>query len=271
MSDSKLVYCKPAPRLHCNPKPLKILQYPVERQYTLKKKVADALSPEARKSETMVPVRIMGSPHPDGMYVVAKDVCILLHTRKGNVAKSVAQYSPSQKARMQVLCPRSDGCVSTHTLLVLSVAGVQRLCRGSRCRRKTQVLDWLNAQFELITTEGHQSFKTQGAPTSLVQMDDSQGISDVNKYMVVIRAQQMQIKQQNDRITAQRQRIVQQYEQQARLRLQLKTNDAILLHRSITATVDMDADLHTQSQLQNNAGTGADMDMMTQLQHDGTP
>ena len=59
-----------------------------------------------------VPLRIMGGPHRQNLYFVAKDVCVLIHTRKGNVAKSIGQFSETQKARMPVLCVRGNGTVS---------------------------------------------------------------------------------------------------------------------------------------------------------------
>ena len=66
------------------------------------------------------------------LFLVAKDLCTLIHTRKGNVAKSIGGFAEWEKARMAVLCPRSNGSVSTHILTVLSMAGMYRLLNASR-------------------------------------------------------------------------------------------------------------------------------------------
>ena len=66
------------------------------------------------------------------IFLVAKDLCTLIHTRKGNVAKSIGGFADWEKARMAVLCPRSNGSVSTHILTVLSMAGMYRLLNASR-------------------------------------------------------------------------------------------------------------------------------------------
>ena len=52
--------------------------------------------------ERLVPVhvRIMGTPARDNaLYFVAKDVCLLIHTRKGNVAKSIGQFKEDEKGQ----------------------------------------------------------------------------------------------------------------------------------------------------------------------------
>ena len=66
------------------------------------------------------------------IFLAAKDLCALIHTRKGNVAKSIGGFAEWEKARMAVLCPRSNGSVSTHILTVLSLAGMYRLLNASR-------------------------------------------------------------------------------------------------------------------------------------------
>ena len=63
---------------------------------------------------------------------VAKDLCTLIHSRKGNVAKSIGVFAEWEKARMAVLCPRSNDSVSTHILTVVSMAGMYRLLNASR-------------------------------------------------------------------------------------------------------------------------------------------
>jgi len=108
---NKLMYPEPSAR-YCKPsrfvasvdsKPLKVLRYPVEAQYTMNKRECEKLTPEEKTTPVLVPVRIMGTPHPENIYAVAKDVCLLIHTRKGNVAKAVGQFDKTEKARMRVI------------------------------------------------------------------------------------------------------------------------------------------------------------------------
>ena len=86
------------------------------------------------------------------LYVVAKDICLLLHTRKGKVAKSIGQYSADEKCRMLVICPRSNGAGSTHELTVLSVLGVKRLLDHSRSSVVDSIRQWL---FQQLIDMGH--------------------------------------------------------------------------------------------------------------------
>ena len=66
------------------------------------------------------------------IYLVAKDLCALIHSQKGNVAKSTHGFAEWEKARIAVLCPRVDGSTSTHILTVLPVAGMYKLLHMSR-------------------------------------------------------------------------------------------------------------------------------------------
>lgn len=53
----------------------------------MSKRETRRMSREEKEHLVSVPVRIMGTPHINNLFFVAKDVCILIHTRKGNVAK----------------------------------------------------------------------------------------------------------------------------------------------------------------------------------------
>lgn len=55
---------------------------------------------------------------------------------------SVGQFRDSERARMPVLCQRSNGIESTHILSVLTIEGVRRLLTASRSPLATQVLIW---------------------------------------------------------------------------------------------------------------------------------
>ena len=147
-------YCLPCPLVSHLPKvPLQTLYLQVQKQYTVSKKEM-----EARKYTTMereelvsVPVRIMGSARGGGVYFVAKDVCLLVYIRKGNVAKSIGQFLPHEKARLPVLCPRSNGTSSTHVLTALSVAGLRRLLKGSKSPLAGEVLKFLLGHVKAMT------------------------------------------------------------------------------------------------------------------------
>ena len=83
--------------------PFKILTVDVQRQYTMSKRETRRMSREEKERLVGVPLRIMGTPHLNNLYFVAKDVCILIHTRKGNVAKGT-QPAPQRTQ----LCHRSQ-------------------------------------------------------------------------------------------------------------------------------------------------------------------
>ena len=144
-------FCKPCRLITTlSKRPFRVLLVDVQRQYTMSKKETRRMTKEEKERLVSVPLRIMGTPNRSNLYFVAKDVCILIHTRKGNVAKSIGQFSEKQKARMPVLCVRSNGTVSTHILTVLTVEGVQRLLGASRSMLAPQVLTWILQQVDVI-------------------------------------------------------------------------------------------------------------------------
>jgi len=148
-------YCKPCRLIHnVNKTPFRTVTVSVQKQFTLSKKETLGMSKEDREKLVTVPVRIMGTGDINNLFFVAKDVCLLIHTRKGNVAKSIGQFNENEKARMPVLCPRSNGTVSTHILTVLSIKGVKRLLTSSRSSRAPHVLKWIMGQVEHICGSG---------------------------------------------------------------------------------------------------------------------
>lgn len=152
--DSPRTQCKPCPLVESiNKKPLKVLFVNVQRQYTVSKKETVRMSKDDKERLVPVHVRIMGTPARGELYFVAKDVCLLIHTRKGNVAKSIGQFREDEKVRMSVVCPRSNGTVSTHILTALTVKGVKRLLTTSRSPLASHVLKWIMKQVDVIMSE----------------------------------------------------------------------------------------------------------------------
>ena len=146
--------CLPCPTLHhINKTPLRTVDVYIEQEYTLSKRESSLLSTSDTQRLVRVGVRFLSNGLGEReLYVVAKDICLLLHTRKGNVAKSIGQFSGDEKCRMAVICPRSDGTVSTHVLTVLSVGGVKRLLDGSRSGVVDNIRQWF---FHQLVDMGH--------------------------------------------------------------------------------------------------------------------
>ena len=97
----------------------------------------------------------------EDIFVVAKDLCTLIHTRKGNVAKSIGSFLPSEKARMSVLCPRSNGSVSTHILTVLAMNGMYRLLNQSRSPLAPEIMKCIYSTVDAIQDE-ERHFENKG-------------------------------------------------------------------------------------------------------------
>ena len=155
-SDSPRTSCKPCPLVaSISKKPLKVLYVNVQRQFTVSKKETVKMPKEDKERLVPVHVRIMGSAARGGesLYFVAKDVCLLIHTRKGNVAKSIGQFKEDEKVRMSVVCPRSNGTVSTHILTALTVKGVRRLLSTSRSPLAGHVLKWIMKQVDALVCD----------------------------------------------------------------------------------------------------------------------
>ena len=155
--------CLPCPTLyHINKMPLRIVDVYIEQQYTLSKRASSLLSPAEAHQLVRAGVRFLSNAVGEReLYVVAKDICLLLHTRKGNVAKCIGQFSGNEKCRMAVMCPRSDGTVSTHLLTVLSVGGVKRLLEASRSGVVDNIRQWYIDQLVVFEHPQAQLFAPQ--------------------------------------------------------------------------------------------------------------
>jgi hypothetical protein len=68
---------------------------------------------------------------------------------------------------MPVLCPRSNGTLSTHSLTVLSVDGVKRLLTASRSPLAPHLLKWMLGQVELIVELGERGDEKVGDTTTV--------------------------------------------------------------------------------------------------------
>jgi prophage antirepressor-like protein len=125
---------------HINKKPYRVWTYKVQRLQVPGTQLS-SLDNGAPNDIISVPIRVMGSI--DELYFVAADLSQLIHSRKSNIAKAVSAFTEAEKARMPILCPRSNGTVSTHVLTVLSLSGVKRLLQASRAAIALPILKWI--------------------------------------------------------------------------------------------------------------------------------
>lgn len=128
--------------------PLRRIPIYVKNEYTCTLKEASLLPQEERTKQVLHHVRVMGNSSE--LYFVAKDICLLLHIRKGNVAKAIGSFTTLEKARMPVQCPRKNGTFSTHVLTVLTLLGVERLFSRRRSKSVQHVRTWLDEQIQEI-------------------------------------------------------------------------------------------------------------------------
>ena len=165
---SDRLFCKPSRLIsQFNKKPFKLLMVQIQRQYTSSKKELDVMREKDKEKLIAIRVRLMGAPLRGHVYFVAKDLCQLIHSRKGNVAKSVSQFNEHEKARMPVLCPRSNGTLSTHSLTVLTIDGIKRLLTASRSPLAPHLLKWLLGQVEVIIEQGERGDEKVGQTTTV--------------------------------------------------------------------------------------------------------
>ena len=88
MAQTDRLFCKPSRLIsQFNKKPFKLLMVQIQRQYTSSKKELDAMKEREKEKLIAIRVRLMGAPLRGHVYFVAKDLCQLIHSRKGNVAK----------------------------------------------------------------------------------------------------------------------------------------------------------------------------------------
>ena len=136
---------------------------------------------QARAADTVtVNVRVMGGPPPSELYFVAADLAQLIHSRKSNIAKAVAEFTDSERARCAVTCVRSNHKQSTHVLTVLSLQGVRRLLQNSRAPIAMSILDRIHEQVNALL--GHPQQQHNGVKPGKRKVDDLQAsVSDVQQ------------------------------------------------------------------------------------------
>lgn len=141
-------YCTPAFAIsNVSKKPFRVLVVSIQNQFTMPKLQTRHMKQEEKEKLVLRHFRVMRGT--DGtFYFAAKDVCLLIHVRAGNVAKQVGQLDESEKRRMPVECPRRDGTSSTHSLIVLTVKGVRRVLQRCRSSRAIFVLKWFEKTLE---------------------------------------------------------------------------------------------------------------------------
>ena len=149
------------PRGHCIPFKVRIMG---------SAKMAPAVHHRTRDDATsaLVSTEDMYRTSADSeIFIVAKDVCTLIHTSKGNVSKSVGGFTEWERARMAVLCPRYNSSVSTHVLTVLSIAGVDRLLNTSRSPLAPAILKVLHTQIDTVLDEQAKVASDEGDATAV--------------------------------------------------------------------------------------------------------
>ena len=161
--------------------PLKVLYVKVQQQYTVTRRQAKRMTQDEREKLVPVPVRIMGSVQSTShtaaaatseldpyasLYLVARDVCQLIHLRQGSVSKVIHDFLPSERSRIPILCQRSTGAGCTQVLTVLTMEGVRRLLSNSQSPLAPHVLKWITEQVELVVKEGAKGRASSG-PTGV--------------------------------------------------------------------------------------------------------
>ena len=119
-------------RQPCSKTPLKILKVSLQQQYMLTKKETLLLSLEEKEKLVPSSVRIMGGgKNLNDIYIVAKDLCLLIEIRKGNVAKALTVVNQNEKFHMAAPCSDTNGLIKSQKVTVLTVFGVIRLLKNS--------------------------------------------------------------------------------------------------------------------------------------------
>jgi len=81
------------------------------------------------------------------LYIVAKDLCLLLNVRKNNVSKFIRHLSQRNRPKMLVQCYRTDGKIPVQSLTVLTLSGAKALLLSAEQTRRTSdiqsVSKWL--------------------------------------------------------------------------------------------------------------------------------
>ena len=164
---------------HVSKSPLRVLYVKVQQQYTVTRRQAKRMTSEEREKLVPVPVRIMGTvPLAGGgmkadpyacLYLVARDVCQLIHLRQGSVSKVIHDFLPSERSRIPILCQRSTGAGCTQVLTVLTMDGVRRLLNNSQSPLAPHVLKWISEQVDALVRDGG---KGSGGGAATTGVDD---------------------------------------------------------------------------------------------------
>ena len=130
-------------------RPIAILPLQVARKWTLSKRDSEILPVDQQNELVQVMFRIMGVPYRNGLYVVAQDLCLLIHIRKTYVNKRIGELEENEKAKFPVLSEK-DGQTSTHVLPVLTIRGCEKLLSTSTSNMAVLVHQWLLKQVSMI-------------------------------------------------------------------------------------------------------------------------
>jgi hypothetical protein len=147
-------YCKPCNLIENQDSqfnPHILLPLSVFKKFTVSKKEAQLWSEKEQNRLVQEKIRIMKC-NQNRFWIVAKDICLSLHIRSRNVAKTIGNYENSEKAQMKVRCPRRNGSTAVHVLIVLSFQGVSRLFQSSRNPKAPFIKQWFNEKIKSIST-----------------------------------------------------------------------------------------------------------------------
>lgn len=89
------------------------------------------------------------------LYIPATDVGPLLNIRKNSVPGYISKYNSSMLQQMIVACPRSAGGIAHLQLNVLTIKGVERLIKSSRCKQADKVWAWIQQHVAKVETSRH--------------------------------------------------------------------------------------------------------------------
>ena len=169
-------------------RPVAVLRFPTQRQYTVRSCDLSQWSRDELQAEVAVGVRVMwdGSQH----WIVAKDVCALIGKRVGSVGRAIYAFSRREKARMiveqqQQLVDTSDDTVCAgppqpaaqsigrplvQVMSVLSESGVKRLLSRTRSDRALEVQQFVDRALPALNHDqrvaGHTETHTQRTAAS---------------------------------------------------------------------------------------------------------
>jgi hypothetical protein len=99
-----------------------------------------------------LPLRVMGSVDSlKEIFVVATDLCQLINIRKSNTAKTVCQFTESEKVSMPIVCLSSNGNTSIRLFTCLTMTGIRRLLQSSRSALAMPLWNWISRHFNSFT------------------------------------------------------------------------------------------------------------------------